>query len=112
MATPKTIVTPKKWFKQMATQKKCYPKKNKKMATPKKMAYFIARGFIIAFWKNGVLYAYGFINAIQTLTVNIYPDHGSLRNLARIEESDLNGWFFRGGYEILDTKPLDWYRAA
>ena len=28
----------------------------KKMATPKKMAYFIASGFIIAIWKNGVLY--------------------------------------------------------
>ena len=37
-------------------KKTCYPQKNKKMATPKMLAYFIARGFIFAFWKNGVLY--------------------------------------------------------
>ena len=37
-------------------KKKCYPQKIQKMATPKMLAYFIARGFIIAFWKNGVLY--------------------------------------------------------
>ena len=42
--------------KNWLPQKKCYPQKNKKMATPKMLAYFIAGGFIIEFWKNGVLY--------------------------------------------------------
>ena len=49
---------------QKIDQKKIgYPKKNVtpkkikiKIATPKMLAYFIARGLIIAFWKNGVLY--------------------------------------------------------
>ena len=56
----------------MATpQKKMLPQKNdqKKMATPKKLAYFIAGGFIIAFWKMAYFIAYGFINAIQTLSI-------------------------------------------
>ena len=59
----KKWLPPKKMLPQKIDQKKIgYPKKNvtppqkKKLATPKMLAYFIARGFIIAFWKNGVLY--------------------------------------------------------
>ena len=52
MATPQKKCYPKKLIKK----KLATPKKIKKMATPKMLAYFIARGFIIAFWANGVLY--------------------------------------------------------
>ena len=45
-------------------QKNVTPKKIKKMATPKMLAYFIARGFIIAFGKMAYFIAYGFTNAI------------------------------------------------
>ena len=61
------LVTPKNWLPQKLVtpkigypQKKGYPKKwSNKMVTPKILAYFITRGFIIAFRKNGVLYCRG-----------------------------------------------------
>ena len=49
---PQTLVTPKNWSKKNGyPQKNCYPKKmiKKKLVTPKILAYFIARGFIILF---------------------------------------------------------------
>ena len=42
--------------KKLATPQKMLPPKKEKNATPKMLAYFIAGGFIIEFWKNGVLY--------------------------------------------------------
>ena len=56
---PQKLVTPKSDQKKNGyPQKNCYPKKmiKKKLATPKILAYFIARGFNIEFGKNGVLY--------------------------------------------------------
>ena len=53
MVTPKIGYPQKKWL----PQKTLLPQKNdQKSITPKSLAYFIARGFIIEFWKNGVLY--------------------------------------------------------
>ena len=53
LVTPKKICYPKKnWL----PQKKWLPQKNDQKKYPKKMACFIARGVIIEFWKNGVLY--------------------------------------------------------
>ena len=56
--TPKIGYLKKMIKQKMATPQKNVTQKNwsKKMATPKILAYFIARGFIIEFWKNGVLY--------------------------------------------------------
>ena len=56
---PKKLVTPKNWLPQKIDlkkngypPKKCYPKKKdqkRKLATPKKLAYFIARGVYYQF---------------------------------------------------------------
>ena len=56
---PQKIGCPKKLIKKkLATPEKLLPQKidQNKIGHPKILAYFIARGFIIEFWKNGVLY--------------------------------------------------------
>ena len=69
------MATPKKLLPQKIDQTKIgYPQKNvtpqknkKKLATPRMLAYFIARGLLLNFGKMAYFIAYGFINAIQTL---------------------------------------------
>ena len=66
MATPKKMLPQKNDQKKIGYPKKMLPpKKIEKMATPKMLAYLIARGFIMLhFGKMAYFIAYGFINAI------------------------------------------------
>ena len=86
MATPKKIVTPKNWSKKnWLPPKKCYPQKNKKKWLPQKCWRTLLRGgLLLNFGKMAYFIAYGFVNAIHTLSgsrVSIYIYKPLLRML-------------------------------